>query len=1071
MNDATPPPPIVPPTATIDCEDPVLRQAILNALAAAGLSVAVEGCEPGDGRTSEAGGTSLLVREGAASAGALSSIDPRLFQAVIDSIDQGLVVFGPDLKILFSNSQFTVLAEYPEALGQPGASIADGLRYDAERGVYGPGDPEQKVAEMLAGPRTAEPYRFERVLNSGRRLEIRRNPMPGGGVVAVHTDITEQATESEAHYKALAELSPDGIMVHTAGIIQFTNAAMARLLDVSGPGDLIGREAIAFVPDEDKDAVLRRREQAERGETRGYRETTYLTASGRVVHVERAITTITWRGDASFLVVTRDNTERKQAEDALKEREAKLYEILENSPVGVTIVTHDADGTRITGDRLFVNNALVRMFGAAARESFLTAKIEDSWVDLAQLKKVEEVFKARRELVDFAVQRRRLDGAHIWVSMNTRPILFEGQECTMVWHFDITERKQAEQALRSSEQRLRSIIDNSPAAIFLKDFESRYLLANRSLGMWYGLQSQDIVGKTTHDLFPRELADTFVAQDRIVIAEGGTREWEAEVPFSDGTRHNIHFIKFLVPGPEGGNAGIGVIGTDISEYRRAEEALRESEAQLRLVIDALPATIAYFDTSIRYRLVNKRTEERFGQPVSKILGKSLRDVVGEENERRFRPHVDAALAGERQTFETTVSHPDGHTREIEISYLPHLGANGNVLGFFALGLDVTERRALEEQLRQAQRMEAVGQLTGGVAHDFNNLLAVVQGNAELLSDTVGSDDPFASTILRATMRGAELTQRLLAFSRQQPLQPKTIDLAVLVDGMSDLLKRTLGETVEIETARAAACWNAVADPGQVEDALLNLSINARDAMPKGGRLTIECDNAQLDADYIAENPGAIAGDYVVLAVSDNGVGMSADVKARAFEPFFTTKDVGEGSGLGLSMVYGFAKQSGGHVSIYSEEGNGTTVKLYLPKAADTSAVAGAEVSAAIPRGRGETLLVIEDDPDVRGLAVRILTDLNYRLIDVADAAAAHAVLETGQPVQLVLSDVVLPGGTNGPEFAEEARARDPDLKVIFMSGYPAEAARRNGFLGSDKVLLNKPFQRRQLAMAVRDALA
>jgi CheY-like chemotaxis protein len=289
--------------------------------------------------------------------------------------------------------------------------------------------------------------------------------------------------------------------------------------------------------------------------------------------------------------------------------------------------------------------------------------------------------------------------------------------------------------------------------------------------------------------------------------------------------------------------------------------------------------------------------------------------------------------------------------------------------------------------------------------------------------------------------------------------------------MSDLLARVLGETVEYETNTSPSIWKASADSGQVENALLNLAINARDAMPNGGKLTIECSNVHLDETDLATNSDASAGDYVVLAVSDDGTGMTADVQAHAFEPFFTTKAVGEGSGLGLSMVYGFAKQSGGHVSIYSEAGQGTTVKLYLPRAVEAaSGQRMREDVNTIPRGRGEVILVIEDDPDVRDLAVQMLENLNYQTVDVGDAANAHKVLAEGKPVDLVLSDVVLPGGTSGLQFAEEARGMYPSIKIVFMSGYSAEAAVRNGFLGPDQVLLNKPFQRSQLATALREML-
>ena len=388
----------------------------------------------------------------------------------------------------------------------------------------------------------------------------------------------------------------------------------------------------------------------------------------------------------------------------------------------------------------------------------------------------------------------------------------------------------------------------------------------------------------------------------------------------------------------------------------------------------------------------------------------------------------------------------------------------------ALRAEHARARAAEDRLMRAQRMEAIGQLTGGVAHDFNNLLAIIIGNSELLEDRLGAGDESLNDIFRAATRGSELIHHLLAFSRQQPLRPRTIDLGTLVLGMSELLKRTLGDTIDIGTSAAPGAWNASVDPGQVENALLNLALNARDAMPGGGKLTIACENAHLDEAHVARNPEAEVGDYVVLGVSDSGTGMSAEIREKAFEPFFTTKEVGEGSGLGLSMVYGFAKQSGGHATIDSKEGQGTTVKLYLPRARDVQRSKKAHQAADIPRGRGEVVLVIEDDPGVSNLAVKMLGGLGYRMLEAPDAAGARKRLANGMQVDLVLSDVVLSGGTSGPDFAEEARTTHPDLSFIFMSGYPAEAGKGNGFLDSDHVLLNKPFRRRQLAMAIREAL-
>ena len=396
-------------------------------------------------------------------------------------------------------------------------------------------------------------------------------------------------------------------------------------------------------------------------------------------------------------------------------------------------------------------------------------------------------------------------------------------------------------------------------------------------------------------------------------------------------------------------------------------------------------------------------------------------------------------------------------------------ADGSVL-WTGLVLDITEQKEIEEQLRQAQRMEAIGQLTGGVAHDFNNLLAVIMGNTELLEERLGSEEKPLQAILRAATRGAELTQRLLAFSRRQPLQPQTVALDDLVEEMGEMLRRTLGETIEVEITSEPDLWHALVDPGQLENATLNLALNARDAMPKGGKLTIEIANAVL-ADGISSSQMELSpGDYVMVSVSDSGTGMTQEVLARAVEPFFTTKEVGEGSGLGLPMVYGFAKQSGGDLAIYSEGGLGTTVKLYLPRAVDADVRGGQEVVAAAPRGKGETVLVVEDDADVRELAKSVLVGLGYTVLDEADANTGLAALEAASQVDLLLSDVVLSGGMSGPDLAQEAMRRDPDLKVLFMSGYAESMVHHHTPLPENASLLNKPFHRHELAQAVRAVL-
>ena len=415
--------------------------------------------------------------------------------------------------------------------------------------------------------------------------------------------------------------------------------------------------------------------------------------------------------------------------------------------------------------------------------------------------------------------------------------------------------------------------------------------------------------------------------------------------------------------------------------------------------------------------------------------------------------------------------------EVRLSALPHDERRlirGSMVDISDRKRAEREREELEAQLRQAQKMETVGQLTGGVAHDFNNLLTVVLGNLELLRMEADDHDAvmeLSEQALEGARRGASLTQRLLAFARKQALQPKAINMNRVVASMEPLLRRTLGEHIEIETVQAAGLWNCFADPAQVENAVLNLCINARDAMPKGGKLTIETGNMRLDREYAEVHEEVAPGQYVMLAVTDCGGGIPADMLGKVFDPFFTTKDVGKGSGLGLSMVYGFTKQSGGHIKLYSEEGEGTAVKLYLPKAKEEAPRPTAKRTHEAADGQGEVIIVVEDDDGVRQLTVGMLRRIGYRPVSFADAESALAHMQDPQqPVDLLLTDVVLPDGINGVQLAERARQLRPGLKVVFMSGYTENAIIHHGRLDPGVELVEKPFTRLELAHRIREAL-
>jgi PAS domain S-box-containing protein len=510
--------------------------------------------------------------------------------------------------------------------------------------------------------------------------------------------------------------------------------------------------------------------------------------------------------------------------------------------------------------------------------------------------------------------------------------------------------------------------------------------------------------------------------------------------------------------------------------RRDAPALRSQtsgeEPQLRL-FESIPEAILvhradgvlFANAACLLMLGAGAYEQIVGQPLLDRLHPADRA----RTERRLAEIVESGKRCPR--LEARLIRFDGSTVDVEASLTQIEGrAPGELLIVLR---DVTERKMLEQELRQAQKMEALGQLTGGVAHDFNNLLSVIIGNLEIAeehaSGVPGLDRAVARAMTAAEI-GADLTQRLLAFARRRSLQPQLLDINQLVHDIRDLLRRSLGEDIEIEIVACPDLWPTNVDRGQLENSIINLAVNARDAMPDGGKLTIETANVYLDADYARRNPGVTPGQYVLLEITDTGVGMSPDVAERAFEPFFTTKEVDRGSGLGLSMIYGFARQSGGHVNIFSAENHGTSIWLCLPRAAESMPAATvAEQSAQLPRG-DETILVVEDNASVREVVGNQLADLGYRVVSAADGPSALRVLATLDRVDLLFTDLVMPHGMSGHQLAEEVVRQSPGTRVLFTSGYPNWSGKRSRESGPDLPLLQKPYKKKRLAETVRTIL-
>jgi PAS domain S-box-containing protein len=511
---------------------------------------------------------------------------------------------------------------------------------------------------------------------------------------------------------------------------------------------------------------------------------------------------------------------------------------------------------------------------------------------------------------------------------------------------------------------------------------------------------------------------------------------------------------------------------DITERRVADQKLRETRDFFLQTLDAMPTIVTYVNADGVVTFCNRRAAEWWRLPHEKIVGRRLIELMPAEIYAQFRGHVDAVLRGDQQAF-TAATAIEDRRNEWQVHYVPETSVDGRVRGFYSVMHDLTEIKELEARLVQAQKMEAVGQLTGGIAHDFNNLLGVVMGNLQLLERSL-HDHPThlrkVSTAMRAAVRGADLTRRLLAFSRRQVLDPEVIDLNRSVKGLEELLRRSLGDSIEVRIVPVGDLWLTRVDPSQIESAILNLAINARDAMPQGGRLTIATRNRVLDRQFCKEHNELQPGEYVCIQVSDTGAGISKEILKSVFEPFFTTKEPGKGSGLGLSMVHGFAKQSGGAAIIDSEPGHGTSVQILLPRCTDGVARRDETGLNRVVPGGSECILVVEDDTDLRETSAATLTHLGYQIIQAPNGEAALRVLAGKEPIDLLFTDVMMPGGMLGPALAQRARELRPGLHVLFTTGYANTGALTSGSGLAYSDMLPKPYRAEDLALRIRNLL-
>jgi PAS domain S-box-containing protein len=919
----------------------------------------------------------------------------------------------------------------------------------------------------------------------------------------------EKSPSSAAHsayLQALTENNPLGIVVlDLQHRVLMCNPAFEALFgyqqseilgveldSLLAPGDLM-KEAAALTRRSTAGNVVR--EKAKR-----------LRSNGSLVDVQILGVPISADGKlVGSFGMYEDITERRRAEQAQREAEERFRSLFENATEGIFQSTTD-------GRYLSVNPALARMCGFASASEMISS-VEDLGREIYADSNVRAVFKHLIEkygsVKDFEYEVRRRDGAKIWISENAHVVRNPDGEILSYEGTieDITARKRAELERQVTFEIIHAVnvTDNLDDLLRLIHIALKKVLYAENCfialyepatGMFHfpffvdqfdQAPPPQRVGKscTAHVyrtgqamLIPQRTFDLLAEEGKVELVGTPSPSWLG-VPlrtpaatigvlvvqhYEDENAYTERDQEFL--GSVGGQIALAI------ERKRSEEKVRESEARLRVLVEQLPAVLWTVDRDLRFMSALGAGFARLKIKPDELVGMSLLDYF-ETADQTFLPIAAhrRAVAGEPMTF-----HVEWKSGSYACHVEPLRDSDGQVSGAICMSLDITDRKQLEEQLRQAQKMEAVGRLAGGIAHDFNNLLMVIQGYSDLLVERLPDGDPLrrnAEQIQMASQRASSLTRQLLAFSRKQMLAPKILNVQSVVAEMEKILRRLIGEDVQLETSSVPDLGLIRADRSQIEQVILNLAVNARDAMPQGGRLTIETANVELDASY--SHPPAVLspGRYVMLAVTDNGCGMDAETQAHVFEPFFTTKEKGKGTGLGLATVYGVVKQSGGYVWVYSEPGRGTSFKIYLPRIEETAVPAGRDGKSEmrVPERGSETILLVEDEKGVRELAREYLASSGYTVIE---AENGHTALELAAmhvgPIHLLLTDVVMPG-ISGRELAERVSQIRPGIKIIYMSGYTDQAVVHHGILRNDAVLLQKPFTLMTLAGKLREMLA
>jgi len=874
---------------------------------------------------------------------------------------------------------------------------------------------------------------------------------------------------------------PHGVLVAEVRDAQrpvvYANPALGRLLGVEQSA-LLQREALSMVAAEADTAIAGALQAALSSCESFTADLTVVHASGERrlcrIHLQPLATATS---AATHLSLTfEDIGSVKRTRDLLRSSEARLDLAMQASELAMW-------DWNVAADEVYYNDQWRSCFGIDPRTLLDLDNLAERLLlpigKPAVLDAFERHLQGSAANFDSEYELRGPGAKAFWVAAQAKVVQRDahGRPVRVIGVLrDISPRKQMLLDARAVQQRWERAVRGTSDGLYDWDLATGHV--------WYAARFREIV-----DCVDREFPDTFQAFQNIILeADRGfvlaqiRAHLENRVPLDVRCRvasRNGAVVYCRLRGQAerdaaGRPARLAGSISDISAQLRAEEALTRSQDFYGTILDSLPLFIAYADREQRVRYANRQFRQFFPAETPPTEPRLLSEVLGSRRYEDIRVFVQAALEGRIAESQGRFREASGRLIELEAIFVPHQDERGVIQGCFVAARDVTEKRLLEAELRQSQKMEAIGRLTGGIAHDFNNLLSVIIGNAQLLSRSLRESPRLlrqAETTLKAAVRGADLTRRLLAFARQQVLEPRVVDINSLIGGMYELLRRSLTGEIEIQQHLEPQPWPLKVDPGQLENAILNLIINARDAMPEGGVIEIATRNVVVGELRTPLEDQPNAGEYLLLEVSDTGSGMSQQTLKRAFEPFFTTKETGKGSGLGLAMVYGFVKQSGGHVQITSALGAGTQVHLYFPRTHAAVQRASLEAAAMLDLPRGsETILVVEDDLEVRSTATDILISLGYRVLQAGNGHQALEQFMQHPDIALVFSDVMLSGGLLGTNLVTKLRERRPNLSVLLTTGFSESLILHRGIMQDSVQVLSKPYKVEELARRIRAIL-